>query len=137
MNFTGAIETCFKKYATFKGRARRSEFWWWQLFVNIIFLIITLINSSNEQILVLNYIFFIFVLPTLTVTVRRLQDIGKSGRNFWLVLFFIGSIFRDLSRGADQSLAIMSIGMLFTMIGLIPLCIWWCRDSQGENKYGA
>lgn len=31
MSFIEAIKTCFAKYATFKGRARRSEFWWFYL----------------------------------------------------------------------------------------------------------
>ena len=32
MTFAQSIETCFRKYATFKGRASRSEFWWFVLF---------------------------------------------------------------------------------------------------------
>ena len=31
MGFVEAIKTCFQKYANFKGRARRSEFWWFYL----------------------------------------------------------------------------------------------------------
>lgn len=31
MTFGEAVKTCFKKYATFSGRARRSEFWWFSL----------------------------------------------------------------------------------------------------------
>ena len=33
MSFGQAIKTCFKKYCVFKGRARRSEYWYWTLFV--------------------------------------------------------------------------------------------------------
>ena len=32
MNFTQSIEVCFKKFSVFDGRARKSEFWWFQLF---------------------------------------------------------------------------------------------------------
>ena len=35
MGFGQAISTCFSKYVTFQGRARRSEFWWWVLFIVI------------------------------------------------------------------------------------------------------
>ncbi len=35
LTFMEAVKTCFKKYATFKGRARRSEFWWFYLFCSI------------------------------------------------------------------------------------------------------
>ena len=33
MGFVDAIKTCFSKYASFSGRATRSEYWWWVLFV--------------------------------------------------------------------------------------------------------
>ena len=36
MNFTKSIEVCFNKFANFEGRARKSEFWWFQLFCIII-----------------------------------------------------------------------------------------------------
>ena len=32
MSFTQSIELCFKKFSVFDGRARKSEFWWFQLF---------------------------------------------------------------------------------------------------------
>ena len=32
MNFTDAIKSCFQQYATFSGRASRSEYWWFALF---------------------------------------------------------------------------------------------------------
>ena len=32
MGFVEAIKTCFGKYATFEGRARRSEYWYFCLF---------------------------------------------------------------------------------------------------------
>ncbi len=35
MSFMEAVKTCFSKYATFTGRARRSEFWWFYLAVGI------------------------------------------------------------------------------------------------------
>ena len=35
MSFMEAVKTCFSKYATFSGRARRSEFWWFYLAVCI------------------------------------------------------------------------------------------------------
>lgn len=33
MTFQHSIKTCFSKYVTFSGRAARSEFWWFALFV--------------------------------------------------------------------------------------------------------
>jgi uncharacterized membrane protein YhaH (DUF805 family) len=36
MTFGKAIKTCFKKYCVFKGRARRSEYWYWILFTFLV-----------------------------------------------------------------------------------------------------
>ena len=33
MSFTQSVRTCFREYAVFRGRAVRSEFWWFFLFV--------------------------------------------------------------------------------------------------------
>ena len=36
MSFTEAVKTCFAKYVTFSGRARRSEHWYFFLFITLI-----------------------------------------------------------------------------------------------------
>ena len=36
MGFSDAVGTCWKKYGDFDGRAARSEFWWWALFVGVV-----------------------------------------------------------------------------------------------------
>lgn len=36
MSFIDAVKTCFSKYVNFKGRARRSEFWWFYLAVSVV-----------------------------------------------------------------------------------------------------
>ena len=33
MGFQNAVRKCFKDFATFQGRAPRSEFWWFMLFI--------------------------------------------------------------------------------------------------------
>lgn len=88
MGFTEAIKTCLSKYATFSGRATRSEYWWFFLFVAIIEITIGTIvwTQTNfwEKIVAWYYISLApFILPLIAVTVRRLHDSGKSG---WLVL---------------------------------------------------
>ena len=45
MGFGQAVKTCFKKYFDFKGRARRSEYWWFNLFNCIVTFIWSLIAS--------------------------------------------------------------------------------------------
>ena len=77
MNFLQAIKTCFSKYATFSGRARRSEYWWF-----------VLLNFVVGMIPVLNFIWGVVALiPSLAVCVRRLHDTGRSG--WWLLLALV------------------------------------------------
>ena len=132
MNFIQSISTCMRKYVTFSGRATRSEFWWFFLFTIIVNLAATSQASSfvpilldgqnmteNESSYFLNNFFFLYLstitslillLPSLAVAVRRLHDVGKSG--WWIVI-------------------------AFTIIGIIPLLIWYVTDTKDEeNVYG-
>jgi len=74
MTFGESIKICFSKYAAFEGRATRSEFWWWILFV---------VLASAATGLLGNMISGLFslavLLPGIAVTARRLQDIDRSG----------------------------------------------------------
>ena len=99
MNFIESIKICFSKYKTFSGRASRSEFWWFFLFVLIINFFATAID-----VLIFNFSFsdygvtfilfnIIILLPQLSVAVRRLHDINKSGKWYLIILTGIGSLF--------------------------------------------
>lgn len=74
MGFVDAVRTGFGKYATFSGRAMRSEYWWWALFVFLGNLATAMVHEG------LSGVFAIAVLlPYIAVAARRLHDIGKSG----------------------------------------------------------
>lgn len=94
-----------KKYADFLGRARRQEYWMWQLanvcifaFVMVIdFLIGTawlhstdlyssgLAPSPIHSFYIATVLYFLAVaIPSLAITVRRLHDTGRSG--FWIFI---------------------------------------------------
>ena len=74
MTFMEAIQTCIKKYADFKDRAVRSEFWWWALFIFLVSMGAQLISSTLASLISL-----LTLLPSIAVTTRRLHDIGRSG----------------------------------------------------------
>jgi len=75
MSFTESIKTVFfYKYATFKGRASRSEFWWANLFLIILFIVSAAINETLYLILSL-----ITIIPSMAVAFRRLHDTNRSG----------------------------------------------------------
>lgn len=82
MKFGESISTCFSKYAEFDGRASRSEFWWWTLFVVLASIASGIIGEAVSALFSLGTI-----LPGLAVGARRLHDTDRSG---WLqLLWFI------------------------------------------------
>ena len=112
MTFTQAIQSVFSQYATFSGRARRSEYWFFVLFNYVISAALGFLGRYMVLFSILSGLYSLAVLiPSLAVTWRRLHDIGKGGG--WY--FFI----------------------LVPLVGWIFLLVWLCRDSQpGQNAYG-
>ena len=89
------LETLTKRYAQFSGRASKREFWGFALFSAVVEIAILFvagimfeINKSLGSIFgLLCWLFVIaLVIPHLSVGVRRLHDIGKSGWWFLIVL---------------------------------------------------
>jgi len=90
MTFTESIKTVvFKKYATFKGRASRSEYWWYLLFASLIALLGAVIANTlygdPSELTLFDIVWLLIFLPGLAVGIRRLHDVNKSG--WWL--FFL------------------------------------------------
>jgi uncharacterized membrane protein YhaH (DUF805 family) len=132
MSFAAAVRTCFQKYATFEGRAKRSEFWWWMLFQSLVTGVVALIgvvfiiaagtgNSGgqvNGPLVVIGGIFYVLAIlvgiallvPTYAVGCRRLHDRGMSG---WL-----------------QLLTLVPCGNIALLV------LWVMGGTPGPNTYG-
>lgn len=90
MSFIESIKSCFKKYAVFDGRASRSEYWYWQLFMFLVLETIRFIAATKDIALVLQSTFLISVLfPSLSVAFRRVQDTNHSWWTAFVPLFNI------------------------------------------------
>lgn len=104
LTFMEAIWKCNRKYAMFKGRARRSEFWWFGLFVLILMLIpmglaiaAVGIFGKTENVFCFTILMPVAsfgvvlwtIIPFLAVLTRRLHDVGRSG--WWIVGDIIAS----------------------------------------------
>ena len=94
MGFSDAVQNVLmNNYANLDGRASRSEYWWFVLF-NLIVSIVTFVIDSTLGTMVtydMGYVGLIallaLLLPNVSVSVRRLHDIGKSG--WWILLAII------------------------------------------------
>lgn len=118
MSFGSAIMKGVKNYARLHGRASRSEFWWWLLFSLLVAVAASLadgllgLSDSNPSAEgpIAAVASLILILPSISVAVRRLHDVAHSG--WW---YLIG----------------------FTIVGVIPLLIWFCRQgTSGPNRFG-
>jgi len=74
-----AISTCFQKYATFTGRASRSEYWFFVLFSIIVQLLANAIGIAAGSEAIIWLVYLVFLIPSISVTVRRMHDVDKSG----------------------------------------------------------
>jgi len=85
-----------QNYATFKGRASRSEYWYFVLF-NVIFSIVLGFVSGIVDLPILYTIYSLALLiPSIAVAVRRMHDVGKSG---WFVLIPIYDLILACTQG--------------------------------------
>ena len=85
-----------QNYATFKGRASRSEYWYFVLF-NVIFSIVLGFVSGIVDLPILYTIYSLALLiPSIAVAVRRMHDVGKSG---WFILIPIYDLILACTQG--------------------------------------
>ena len=123
MTFFEAIQTVLSKYTTFSGRASRPEIWWWTLFVVLLHISIGIVDGALPEVtwgyaprvemmggpLSLTTS-MVLLLPNLSVSVRRLHDIDRSG--WWFLI------------------------LLIPIIGALVLIYWWVQPStKGANSY--
>ena len=139
MNFTQSVSTCFKKYLNFKGRASRSEFWYFFLFYIITsFLVgwvigsfVALLGGSvNVLLVVLSVVFIALFIPNLSVTVRRFHDFGVIG---WMYLAFIFPY--AISRFIQDAQPLLAL--IIDYGTLVIFLVYASRKPHKEtNKYG-
>ena len=94
MGFGDAVKTCFTKYAEFKGRASRPEYWWFFLSYVIVYVVLAIVASAARGLSFLLWIALLaYIIPLIAAAVRRLHDTGKSGWWYFIVLIpLVGSI---------------------------------------------
>lgn len=109
MTFFEATAKCYRKYFQFKGRASRSEYWWFFL-LSFLFAWPLLLSEFEEGtwFTILSFIYFMLTvsvfIPGAAVWTRRMHDVGRSGWS-WLFIFLpivgVIMIFRWLTKKGD------------------------------------
>mgnify|MGYP000147175496 CR=1 FL=1 len=146
MTFVASVRSGFTNYWNFRGRASRSEFWWFILFgwlcsgfANALIAVAT--AQSNRDLLAIFFyavgvfLFLPLIIPSFSGTTRRLHDSGKSGWwqfapivNFGAVIWAIGTFDLDLP---------LSLLLLLLYLPGIVVFFWQVRKGSNEpNKYG-
>ena len=112
MTFVQAVQSCYSNYATFSGRAARSEYWFFVLFQCVVGFACGLLMPFGIGRALLGIIVLANFLPSISVIVRRLHDTDRSGWWYWIALV--------------------------PLVGAILLLIWFCtRGTSGANRFGA
>ena len=155
MGFGQAITHVLRNYVNFRGRATRSEFWWFTLLMVIVYITLFIMSSAgiatsaDPQLWgVLAQVgstgtlvwFLATIIPVSAVWFRRLHDSNKSG--WWYVLTimsgFSGFVFLALS--ALQNQVAFTIGMVLGLAsgigGIVLLIFALLPSTSGPNRYG-
>jgi uncharacterized membrane protein YhaH (DUF805 family) len=120
MSFATSIRSVFSQYAGFEGRARRAEYWWFALFVALVSIVTSILDSTLDTgfrgDVTSSGIFgvtanLVLLVPSLAVAVRRLHDTDRSG--WWILI------------------------ALIPLIGAIVLLVFLVQDGRpGPNRFG-
>lgn len=89
-----SILHCFKHYADFGGRASRKEYWSFAIMSVVVLSLVGVLDLYfYDNIIVACILSFALLVPCLAVAVRRLHDIGKSGKWYLIILIpVVGSV---------------------------------------------
>ena len=118
MTLSEAVKTSLARFVSFRGRARRSEYWyftvvhWLMILVAMGVSYLAMLAIPALGIALYSIAVFGTFVPHLAVSVRRLHDIDRTG---WWYLFG-----------------------LVPLLGTIVLLVWFCTDgTRGPNRFGA
>jgi uncharacterized membrane protein YhaH (DUF805 family) len=161
MTFPQSVRSVLSSYATFSGRARRSEYWWFYLFTVLVTVAAAVVDGvlgmsfSNDVGIVGLIASLALLLPSLAVTARRLHDTGRTG--WWMLLplipmvatvglvvvvvvLTVSAAFSAEVSGAAAVAAVvlLVLSALATLAASIVVLVFLCQDSHpGTNKHGS
>ena len=146
MDFITSIKTGFRKYVDFNGRASRSEYWWWQLFLFIFTSILYTLSWAIYFIVAFTGSILEISIPALTVFITIcVYAIGfvLTIIEYTIPLVFLLPSLAVLVRRLHDAgyngwwALLIKILYLFCFTGLIVEIVFACLQSvPEENEYG-
>lgn len=141
-SFSDAVKVCYHKFFTITGRACRSEYWWFVLFVFIAHLVLSFcavfpvigeLAGGVGSLLVL--------IPFITVSIRRMHDLDKSG--LWLLFpafLIVIAIFLVLYGALATAGILFFLGIVLILASAVSVIIIALLMAQpgtyGQNRFG-
>lgn len=147
-----AVERFFRNYATFSGRASRSEFWWPTLMMGIAETVLGALAVASDIGLVgtvQGILSLALLVPSLAVSVRRLHDINLNGA--WLIPFagltVLGSVLSVMGAMAavfvlflvpdivEQGINLILLGSIIATVAGVAyaICMAWPSNPAGAR----
>ncbi len=153
----------FRRFAQFRGRSRRKEYWMFILFLTIVYSlfvgvavamgvsaatggpgsssVLGMMGSLGALAIFVGLFWLVTLIPSIAVAVRRLHDTDRSG--WWLMLYigpYVLSLvlnFAGIANGSASlqlaSVAVSAVGF----VGALVLLVFMCLDgTRGLNRYG-
>ena len=138
--FQSAFAT-LKKYADFKGRASRAEFWYFFFFVIIVQVaasFLGLVLGGLGSMAFSSLVLLLLFVPQLAVAVRRLHDVSRSGKELAVPLVMLFTLPLVVMFGGILSkiVALGYVGVLMLVFANL-LMLFLKKGSRVPNRYGA
>ena len=146
MTFSESVRTCLReKFATFSGRASRSEYWWFVLafFLTLLVFVfvlgglaVAIIAASGGGfgagtiilIVIATIMYLALLVPFIAVTIRRYHDRNASG--WWYAGIFVFGLLPNVFPN------VIALGIISAILGIGSLIFCCLKGTQGPNKYG-
>ena len=137
MEFKEAVKICLtKKYCCFKGRASRSEFWWFCLFTLLIQIAVAIVGKIMPALasIISAVLGLWLLLPTVGISTRRLHDRNFSG--WWQALPLAAALPAIAGAVLEANWLLMLAGSAAGLASLALLILYALKGTAGPNRFG-
>lgn len=144
MSFMASVKHSLSRYADFSGRASVREFWSFFFFVILASFVARLLDAiffpwSPAGGPLTGLTSLLLLVPQIAVAVRRLHDVGRSGRELFvpLVLLIAAPLVFAFGRGFLPQIVSLGVAGLTLLMFANLVRLFLRRGGTVPNRYGA